>query len=100
MTTEQIFEVGTDIQEMLFPYEETDDPNKRAHIVNPPMNSHLPWFRPGMSGQDVVDTARLMGDEITALCGYKFVPKHNPEKMDACEPCFKVAGDIMREGVE
>ncbi len=75
------------------PYEDTDDPNKRAHIVNPPANTHI--WREGMEAQDIVDIARVRGIEIVALCGYKFVPKHNPDKLDACTQCFKVAGDIM-----
>jgi len=35
--------------------------------------------------------------EIVALCGFKFIPQHNPDKYDACEACIKIAGDIMKE---
>jgi len=83
-------------EEAMFPYEEPsdNDPNRRTHIVNPPMNQHI--WKPGMRAQDIVDTARLLGEEIQALCGYIFVPKHNPEKFDACEACLQVAGALIR----
>lgn len=79
----------------VLPYEDDNDPNRRAHIVNPPLNTHI--WRPGMEAQDVVDIARVRQIEIVALCGHRFIPKHNPDKYDACEPCIKIAGDIMRE---
>ena len=82
----------------LFPYEEDNDPNRRTHIVNPPLNLHI--FKPGMSSQDVVDSARLLGLEVVALCGYRWVPKHNPEKYDICEPCIKIASELMRDAGE
>jgi DUF3039 family protein len=82
------------ITEELVPYEDTDDgADHRAHIVNPPMNLHI--WKPGMEGQDIVDLARLTGEEITALCGFKFVPKRNPDKYKACDPCLKIAGHIL-----
>lgn len=78
------------------PYEDTDDGNEHhAHIVRPPENLHI--FQPGMGGQDIVDIARVTGQEVTALCGYRFVPKRNPEKYDACQTCMDIAGNIMRE---
>ena len=77
------------------PYDDTDDgADHRTHVVNPPENMHI-WL-PGMGAQDVVNIARITGQEIKALCGYVFVPKRNPEKYDTCEPCIKVAGDLMR----
>lgn len=76
-------------------YDETDDPNVRTHIVNPPANKHI--WRPGMEAQDIVDIARRHGLEVVTLCGHKFIPRHNPDKFEACEPCIKIAGDIMRE---
>lgn len=77
-------------------YEDTDDGNEHlTHIVNPPGNTHI--WQIGMSSKDVVDIARWNGIEITALCGYKFVPKRNPEKYPACQSCFDIAGAIMSE---
>lgn len=76
------------------PYEDSDHPNRRTHIVNPPKNIHI-WV-PGMTSQDIVDIARAHSIMVVALCGYTWVPKHNPEKFDVCEICFKIAGDIMQ----
>ena len=80
--------------EEVIPYEETDDPNLLVHIVNPPANPHL--GQPGMSAQDVVDVARATGREVVALCGRRFVPRHDPDKGDVCSICILVAGRLMR----
>lgn len=78
------------------PYDETDDGNQHlTHIVNPPKNIHI--WREGMSAQDVVDIARVQGLEVTALCGYTWVPKRNPEQHDVCQACMDIAGHLMRE---
>jgi hypothetical protein len=90
--TEQ--EVGRVVLNEIAPYVDDNDPNRRTHIVNPPNNLHI--WKIGMEAQDIVDIARLRGLEVTALCGYKWVPKHNPEKFDVCEACFKIAEQIMR----
>lgn len=83
------------IETDLIPYEDADDgANHKAHIVSPPENVHI--FEPGMEAQDIVDIARAGGLEVIALCGYRWVPKRNPDKYDACEECMKIAGDIMR----
>lgn len=70
------------------------DPRKeyKAHLINEAGNTHV--WQPGMSAQDVVDIARLRGIMLFALCGYTFVPKHDPDKLDACELCFEIAGQI------
>lgn len=65
-----------------------------AHIINPPNNLHI-WF-PGMSSQDIVKIARENNIEVVALCGYIFVPKQNPEPLDACTTCIDIAGELMR----
>lgn len=79
----------------LIPYEDTDDGKDHlTHIVSPPENAHL--WRPGMQAQDVVDLARISGQEVTALCGYKWVPKRNPDKYPVCQSCVDIAGHIMR----
>lgn len=89
----------TELEELtvtdLVPYEDTDDgKNHKTHIVNPPSNLHI--FQPGMEAQDIVDIARAGGLEVTALCGYTWVPKRNPEKYDVCDECMTIAGNIMR----
>ena len=82
----------------LFEYEESDDPNRKTHIINPPKNIHI--WREGMTAQDVVDIARATGQEVVSLCGYRWVPKHNPEKFDVCDACMKIAGHLMSEAGE
>lgn len=72
----------------LFPYEESKDSDRRTHVVRAGDNPHigeLSW-----TGQDVVDAARIAGLEVKALCGYVWVPKHNPEKFDACKTCLDI----------
>lgn len=77
-------------------YEEMDPKREyKAHIINPPANVHI--WQPGMTAKDVVDVARATGQFVVALCGYKFIPKHNPEKLDACEKCMTIAGLIISE---
>lgn len=93
MTTQIIEQTTTD--EAIIPYEDVQDYGEhKAHIVSPPENAHL--FQPGMEAQDIVDIARSMGYEVVALCGYKWVPKRNPDKYDACQLCMDIAGEIMR----
>ena len=77
------------------PYEDEDDgKDHKTHIINPTANTHI--WEPGMSSQDVVDIARATGQIITALCGYKFVPKRNPDKYDACQACIRIASEMLR----
>lgn len=84
-------------EDQIIPYEETSDPNIRTHIVNPADNIDFQHqYGRCETAQEIVNLARMIGVEIVALCGYKFVPKHNPDKPDACEACIKIAGEIMR----
>lgn len=89
--TETITEEITD--PFLEPYTENHDPDHRTHVINPPMNTHI-WHE-GMSVQEIVNIARVTQQEVIALCGYRWVPRSNPDKHDACTPCFKIAGDII-----
>lgn len=88
-----IVQPGLDIFEEAIPYEETDDPNILTHIINPPKNIHI--WQPGMTTQELVDIARAGGIEIEALCGHRFIPKHNPDKPDPCKACFEIAGFML-----
>jgi hypothetical protein len=83
-----------ELQDMLFPYEDTADPTVHTHIVNPPMNKHIDP-KQKMTAQEIVSVARITSTEIVALCGYRWVPKYNPDKFDVCEKCMKVAADLM-----
>lgn len=83
------------------PYEVIENEAEwRTHIVNPPMNRHLPGWSPAWGGQDVVDTARLLRLEIIALCGFRFIPLQDPERFDACGACMEIAGILMNENGE
>ena len=85
-----------DIEVITIPYEDTDDGDEhRTHIINPPNNLHI--WKPGMDIRDVVTIARETGQTVTALCGYTWVPKRNPEKYDACGNCMDLAGKMMQE---
>ena len=53
-----------------------------------------------MTIQEVVNIARLNGYPVTALCGYTWVPKRNPDNYPACDACVRIAGELMREGGE
>ena len=86
--------VETDVVEDLVPYEESKSPDTKTHIINPPENTHI--WQPGMTSQDIVNIARLKGRTVKALCGYRFVPKHNPDNFEACQACIRIAGDLMR----
>lgn len=85
--------LDTSTVEDMVAYEETDNPDTKAHVVNPPQNLHI--WQPGMTSQDIVRIAQLRGKYVTALCGYKFIPRYDPDKHAACEPCIKIANDLI-----
>lgn len=80
----------------LVPYEDSDDPNRLTHMVNPAMNGHIQRGVP-MTAAEIVFAARFEGTYVVALCGDRFVPKHNPEKYDSCQKCVDVANSIIKE---
>lgn len=82
-----------DLESLISPYEEDNDPNKRSHIVSPPANTHI--WQPGMTSQEMVDLARMTGQELVALCGHRWVPKLNPKGHDVCEPCSTEAMNVL-----
>lgn len=91
--TKPAISIDVDVVLDIVPYEETDDPNHKTHIVNPPANLHI--WQPGMSSQDIVNIARLLTKRVTALCGHTWVPAHNPDKFDICERCMQIAHDLI-----
>jgi hypothetical protein len=54
---------------------DTQDPDEVTHIVN----QHLP-------GNSIAD-ASIFGTEVVALCGHKFIPTRDPEKLPLCQAC-------------
>ena len=96
-------DVTTKLEEELLPYDDSDaDETNLTHIVNPPDNQHIRRWSGirGMQAQDIVDVARANQWSVNTLCGKSFVPKRNPEKYPACQPCIDKAGEIMRESGE
>jgi hypothetical protein len=76
-------------------FDETDDGKQhQTHIINPPNNLHV--YQPGMTSKDIVNLARMSQIFVVALCGYKFIPKRNPESHPACSACISIAVDLMR----
>lgn len=91
---EQDIDVSTFKAQLFGEWKTDDGKDHKTHIVNPPKNLHI--WQPGMTAQEIVDIARVTGQEVTALCGYKWVPKRNPDKYDVCQPCMDIAGELMR----
>jgi len=58
------------------------DGEHRAHIVKRPADR--------TSAEAWVTEARVLGLEVEALCGYRWVPARNPEKYPVCELCRDV----------
>ncbi len=75
--------------------DEQDSGKRYTHVVNPPQNLHI--WHPGMSSQDIVDSARRQGLLVRALCGYAFIPVHNPDKYEACQICMDIAQTIISD---
>lgn len=95
----KIHHISVDLPD-LNPYDETepsDGADHRTHIVNPEGNEHILPVTNGKEMQELVDIARFTEQEIVALCGYKWIPKRNPEKFDLCEACRLRAEQIMQE---
>lgn len=62
--------------------EETEtDASKHAHIVKTDA---------GVSAAAAVLEARVLGTPVEALCGYKWVPSKDPQKLPVCPECRAV----------
>lgn len=78
----------------ILPFEDVDDPEHQAHYIRPFDNVHIAGPDMAMSAKDISDTARLLGLEVVALCGFRWVPKANPTKHQVCELCVEVGVQI------
>lgn len=58
---------------------ETGDPDILAHLAD----------------KDEITHALVFGNEITALCGYRWVPSRDPEKYPLCKACQEVYDLIL-----
>lgn len=91
-----VTEETTTVVETVVVEEPEAEAPKMRHIINPPANLHI--FRSWMSSQDIVDIARVRELEVVALCGYRWVPRHNPANLPTCDDCVRIAGEILSEG--
>lgn len=55
-----------------------------------PERAHLVGAQGGMSGAAAVTNAMVFGTEVTALCGYRWVPTRDAEGLKVCEECKTV----------
>lgn len=55
----------------------TSDPSKVSHFVKKRVHAD----------------AYIFGAEVEALCGHRFVPTQNPEKLPVCPPCKTIFED-------
>jgi hypothetical protein len=60
-----------------------------THIVNCPddKGSTVAWLA----------EATVMGLEVTALCGHKWVPVRDPKRFPICRPCIEAANILIAE---
>jgi hypothetical protein len=63
---------------------DSTDPGDCAHIVDQrdPAND--------------ITTAVVEGREVTALCGYRWIPYREPQGRPVCEACVEVYGRMQR----
>ena len=43
-----------------------------------------------------IATAIIEGREVTALCGYRWIPYRQPEGRPVCEACVEIYGHLQR----
>ena len=91
-----ITEETTTVVETVVVEEPQVETPKMRHIIIPPANLHI--FLPWMRSQDIVDIARVRGLEVVALCGHRWVPRHNPANLPTCDDCVRIAGEILSAG--
>ena len=89
---------SVDLQELFNPFQEDDGSNKdlRSHYVSPGDNLEFQAKHGSVKGggsAELVNRARFLQAEIIALCGYRFVPKHNPKNHPVCETCADIAAN-------
>lgn len=56
------------------------DSERFAHIIR----------TPGRNAEAAITEARVMGEEVEALCGKKWVPERDPKKYPVCPECKRI----------
>jgi hypothetical protein len=64
---------------------ETDE---RAE-TGPPQQAHIIRHRGGDAAARVLE-ARINGTPLEALCGERFIPQRDPQKLPLCEACKEI----------
>lgn len=64
----------------------TDEPSEATHIVLVPTALKGQFSTP----QAYVLAARIEGFEVTALCGYTWVPDKDPTPLPVCSGCLDI----------
>ena len=72
---------SVDIEERTRPQESDTGDQVRAHIVKAPAGRHAEAY---------VTEARVMGFEVEALCGKRWIPQRDPAKHPICEACAAI----------
>lgn len=61
---------------------DTDDPGRLAHYIR----------------KDLLADAYVLGMEVEALCGYRWIPSRDPERYPICAPCAALRAAGMTFG--
>lgn len=87
----------TEFEKQFAPYDDNGDSTRKTHYVAPGDNLEFQAkFGRVKSGQHLVDLARDLGEEIVALCGYRWTPKvTGPAKFPVCGACATIAGNRL-----
>lgn len=67
--------------------DDTDNDEDRAHIVK------------DKDAEAKITEARVFGTTLIALCGKRFVPYQNPEKLKVCSKCREIYYQIIRDDI-
>lgn len=62
--------------------------DRATHIVGPDCDETGRVIKQGVTK---VTEARILGTPVTALCGYTWVPTHDPNNYPVCEGCKQIA---------
>ncbi len=65
----------------------TNDPAAHAHYVRRPLDKE--------SAGAWVTEATFLGIEVEALCGYRWIPTRDPQKLPVCKKCADIAANAI-----
>ncbi len=59
-------------------------------VTGSPRCAHIVKQKPGKTAHAIVMEARIMGIEVEALCGHRWVPERDPGHYPVCPQCEEV----------